>query len=288
MPKPESKVPKPKSKAPKPKTKASKPESRSLIAKIIDTTLASIIVAIISVILIGGLGYLLFNYYAELHANNERLNPLKQKAAEFNNEVALVQILDNGNLKSDQDLRQLSYAFTRLSEFSASQLLDQDYVAQTSSWCSDYQNRLKQQMGKISGFHFTIKAIQQDQAAILNLYRNFSGYLNLVCEATSNWNQLSVDQRNQQLVTINIARVKVTTLFGQIQSNGLPGANQIQSTRQVEQQQTKLLSTQHMEIIAKIITAWIGICMGLALLGYVIAKRMILKKRRTEKELPKK
>ena len=287
MPKAKTKTSKSESRVPKPKTQAPKSKSKSLIIKIIDTPFASIIVAIISVILIGGLGYLLFNYYAELHANTERLNPLKQKAAEFNNEVALVQILDNGNLKSDQDLRQLSYAFTRLSEFSASQLLDQDYIAQTASWCNDYQSRLVQETGKISGFHFTIKAIQQDQAAILDLYRNFSEYLNLVCKATSNWNQLSVDQRNQQLVTINSSRVKVTIIFGQIQANGLPGANQIQATRQAEQQQFEHFSTRHMEIIAKIIASWIGIAVGLALLVFVITKRTILKKR-AGKELPKK
>lgn len=298
MPKPDARTPKPASQTRKAKAKISKPKvrihkaaartpgsaNRNPIRRMIDTLDGLSVIGVLAVGLMAVSGFLLFGFSNQLHTDQERLTQSRKLTAEFEHGTELIQTLDTGALKSDADLRQLGFAFTRLSELSAAQPMDADYLAQTESWCREYQDRLAGETGQISTYQFTVAALQENQTLALNLYRSFADYLDLVCSSISNWNRLSVDGRSTQLAAINDARSKVIVVLAQLQAAALQGRAQIQSLQGQEGGQVALMSAQVRAIRGRIMAAWIGVSIGLALLAFVIVQYFALRKNQKNRQ----
>jgi len=242
-----------------------KPEQKSLFQIIAENTIGLITTAILSIGLIGGCGYLLFDAQNELNKIEQANAEVEKQLAEINLGIEMAKIVGSGWYSEKSNGMTLGTTIALLEASLPYDSLDDLFAKKTVTWSLMSLEQLTSEKEKISRYVFTEKPILQSQSATQKAYDTQIILIQEILKLAQRWKEKNFSERQSQFDTIQLKWIDQKASVNALDS----ARSQIFSDKEIAKKQSELkfdeMNDNYNSFTIRLWLSVIGVILGLVL-----------------------
>ncbi len=248
---------------------AKKPELPKILDKLVEQSLTLILSFIFTTALIGGCGYLLFQFSGELNALDRELLEYDVKANQLNSFNEMLETVSTGLLADETEKSQFSETLETITSNILVEKLDPVFVSESLDWISVAMQRAFLEQGQVKGYQVIGDDEQNLQNNFTVQYDYWISHLKDIDSIIRNWNTDTQTERDKKLESMSYQALDSISNFSEIKINLSQLKAQSELDKKFLEQNTNELLTRTRIMWLKFSLAGTGIIIGFAVLIYI-------------------
>lgn len=182
---------------------------KSIFEKCFENLFGFIISIILSSVIIGSAGYLLFDARSELHRISKSEPSYEKIISEENFVIEMWEINNLGWFSPAlANMKKLGILVDRLGKLKDSSTLNPSIERISIAFFSESITKLSVQRAKIAGFYFTNEQFKQQQRSLIEFHDTLILTIRELLGMTKNWNKEKVNVRNARWESVSMSMLK--------------------------------------------------------------------------------
>lgn len=255
--------------SPKKRKTAKKPELPNILDKLVEQSLTLILSFIFTTALIGGCGFLLFQFSGELNALDRELLEYDVKANQLDSFSDMLEVVSTGLLADETEKSQFNKILQTITSNILAEKLDPVFVSESLDWIAVALPRASLEKGQVKGYQVFGDDEQNLQNNFLVQYDYWISHLKSIDSIIRNWNTDSQAERDKKLEALQYQALDSVSNLSEIKINLSQLKEQDEIEKSFLEQKTKELLTKYRVLWMKFSLAGTGIIIGLAILIFI-------------------
>ncbi len=247
-----------------------------LIEKIVQQTLGLIVSFIFTTMLIGGSGYVLFQFPTELNATDPDSLELEVKQEQLETLNKILEITNNGWLFDSNEIAKTGEITKWMSQNIRVEKIENDFYLETTNWTSQALLRIAFERGEINGYKLDSEIDQNLQNSIVHEYDLRIEILRQMEDLFRYWNGETTEERIKRLEVIQTPIYDSIVNLSEIEAK----YNQLEAQKELElkkyQQKVDEINTKKYVAFGKLSLSIVGIIIGISIF-YALGKATLKK-----------
>jgi len=254
----------------KKKTKISpNKSSQNILDKLIEQSFTLILTFVFATALIGGCGYLLFQFSGELHSIDRESLEYDVKANQLNSFIEMTEVALKGWLADENEKARFNEIMEKMTSDILVKDLDPVFVDRSLDWIVAALQKISLEKGKVQGFQVVGGIEQNLQRNFVEEYDFWTNYLKETDSILRHWSADTPAERDKKLESLQYLTISSLSNLSEIKSNVAQLKSQYELDKKFLEQNTKELKAKLFILQIRFSLSGTGVIIGLAIFFYV-------------------